>query len=210
MASWTVDKSRILQRTEIRRILDESTRKGRRSLNTRMNRIVFRLACCAGLRVSEISNLRLADVQVDNTQPKIRIRKEIAKGRRPRKVPLTWDEGTLRDLSDWKRFRREQGANEDAWFVCSQHRDTLGSQLDRRNLRRRFKTCCQCLGGERQAEITIHDGRHTFISHALHANRSLTEVRFAVGHSSVGTTSIYAHLVDDDTGVGNLFKFDQS
>jgi len=209
MATWTVDRSRILQRSEIRCILEDLARKGRRSLNTRMNRIIFRLSCCAGLRVSEISNLCLADIQVDSSQPKIRIRKEIAKGRKPRKVPLTWDEGTLNDLRDWKRFRREQGADDDALFVCSQHRDSLGNVLDRRNLRKRFKAACRCLGRERQAEITVHDGRHSFVSHALHGNRSLVEVRSAAGHASVGTTSIYAHLVDHDTGIGNLFKFDR-
>jgi site-specific recombinase XerC len=172
-----------------------------------MNRVVFRLASCAGLRASEIAGLTLADVQVDSTQPKIRVRKEIAKGHKARKVPLTWDAGTLADLRDWKRFRRGQGAGDDAPFVCSQHRDALGNALDRRGLRKRFKACCKCLGRERQAELTIHDGRHSFVSHALHGGRSIVEVRAAAGHNSLATTSIYAHLVDTDDKVGNLFDF---
>jgi site-specific recombinase XerC len=44
------------------------------------------------------------------------------------------------------------------------------------------------------------------ISHALHAGRSVVEVKEAAGHSSLATTSIYAHLVSSDDGkIGNLF-----
>ena len=207
MATWTVDRSKILQPREIKLILADLARKGRRSLNTRMNRVIFRLACCAGLRVSEIGGLTLADVQVDSTRPQIRVRKEIAKNHRPRKVPLTWDQGTLDDLREWKRFRRERGADDNARFVCSQHKDALSNALDRRNLRLRFKSCCKCLGPERQSELTIHCGRHSFISHALHRGRSITEAREAAGHRSIQTTSLYAHLVEDSGEIGNLFDF---
>ncbi len=208
MATWTVDKSRILQPDEIRRVLEDLARKGRRSLNTRMNRVIFRLACCAGLRASEIAGLVMGDVQVDSSQPKIRARKEITKGHKARKVPLTWDQGTLDDLRSWKRFRREQGADDNARFICSQHKDTLGNALDRRNLRKRFKVCCKCLGPERQAEMTIHNGRHSYVSHSLHGGRDVAAVREAVGHSSLSVTSLYAHLVEDSCEIGNLFKFD--
>lgn len=186
MATWTVDKSKILQPHEIKRVLAELARKGRRSLNTRLNRVVFRLACCAGLRASEIAGLILADVQLDSTRPQIRVRKEIAKCKKARKVPLTWDEGTLNDLREWKRFRREQGAGDDARFVCSQHRDTLGNPLDRRNLRKRFKVACKCLGTERQTELTIHHGRHSFVSHALPVTQEIAAGSTAECHAVRG------------------------
>jgi integrase/recombinase XerD len=207
MSTWTVDRSKILQPDEMARVLTELRRKARRSVNTRTNLIVFRLAACCGLRASEIAGLTVGDVMVDNSRPSIRIRREIGKGHKARKVPLTWDAGTLADLVEWKRFRREQGAADDDRFVCSQHCDSLGNPLDRRNLRKRFRVSCKVLGRERQAELTIHDGRHSFVSHALHGGRSIVEVRSAAGHSSLATTSIYAHLVDTDDKVGNLFDF---
>jgi len=207
MSNWLVDRTRVLQRDEIALVLTDLRRKARRSTNSRMNMAIFRLATCCGLRASEIAGLVLADIQVDNSRPSIRVRREIGKGRKPRKVPLTWDAGTLADLVEWKRFRREQGAADDDRFVCSQHCDSLGNPLDRRNLRKRFKACCKALGRERQAGLTIHDGRHSFVSHALHGGRSIVEVRAAAGHSSLATTSIYAHLVDTDDKVGNLFDF---
>jgi integrase len=37
--------------------------------------------------------------------------------------------------------------------------------------------------------VTIHHGRHTFISHALAGGRTLAEVRDAAGHANVSITS---------------------
>src|SRR6266404_8952952 len=61
---------------------------------------------------------------------------------------------------------------------------------------------------ERLRMLTIHHGRHTFISHALAGGRTLPEVRDAAGHANVSVTSCYLHvMVDEDTCVGNLFRF---
>jgi site-specific recombinase XerD len=55
--------------------------------------------------------------------------------------------------------------------------------------------------------LTIHHGRHTFISHALAGGRTLAEVRDAAGHANVSITSQYLHVVVEDEGVGTLFNF---
>ena len=55
--------------------------------------------------------------------------------------------------------------------------------------------------------LTIHHGRHTFISHALAGGRTLAEVRDAAGHSSVLVTSAYLHVAVEDQGTeGDLFR----
>lgn len=203
MATWTINRNKVLTKSEILAVLADLKRKARRSINTRMNLILFRLATCCGLRASELTRITLDDVRVGNTSPSIRVPKHIGKGRKGRIVPLTFDQGTLDDLRAWKQFRIEQGSD---LFICCQSKGSVGNQIDRRNARKRFKACCKVLGRERRAEVTIHHGRHSFISHALHAGRSIVEVQSAVGHSSLGTTSLYAHLVGDDDGaVGNLF-----
>jgi site-specific recombinase XerD len=64
------------------------------------------------------------------------------------------------------------------------------------------------LGKARQKTLTIHHGRHTFISHALAGGRSLAEVRAAAGHANISVTGGYLHVVvDDEEAVGNLFQF---
>ena len=207
MPSWKLTRDKVLTIDEIRRVLADLRRKAARSVNTRMNLVLFRLSTCCGLRASELCGLSLDDVRVSSDRPTIRVPKAIAKGRKTRIVPLTFDQGTLDDLRAWKTFRQSQGARGPDLFLCSQHKDSHGSKIDRRNARMRFKVACKCLGSERQSQLTVHHGRHSFISHALHGKKSIVEVRDAAGHASLATTSIYAHLVgDDDDTIGNLFS----
>ena len=66
---WRIDATKILTKREIAAVLADLHRKAPRSANTQMNLVIFRLACCCGLRVSEISGLRLADVRVGIARP---------------------------------------------------------------------------------------------------------------------------------------------
>lgn len=201
-----MDSTKILTRQEIVEVVTELTRK-RRSVNTRQNLVIFRLSTCCGLRVREIVGLDLRDIKADNGRPHIIVRRETGKGRKARKVPLWWDGATLAAIQKWKEERFLQNACSDDPFVCSQAVSTKYKRLSRRNAQNRWKVSTKCLGAERQAMLSIHCGRHSFVSHALAGGRSLAEVRDAVGHSNVSTTSIYLHIVPDDGAVGDLFSF---
>lgn len=209
--SWQVDATKILSRGEIATVLADLKRPAkRRSPNTRQNLVIFRLATCCGLRASEIVGIKLCDVRVGIARPHIRVPKAIAKGGKGRRVPLWWDRGTLEDLTAWRDERVSRGAAQGNHFVCAQSKAVYGRKLSRHNARARFISMCRCLGSERQQELTIHVGRHSFVSHALASGkRSLAEVRDAAGHSSLAITSIYAHVATDDEGQpGDLFDFD--
>jgi integrase/recombinase XerD len=202
-----VDATKILTRRELAAVLADLARKAPRSANTRMNLILVRLSCCCGLRVSEIAGLRISDVRVEPSRPHIRIRRGASKGGRPRMVPLWWDAGTLADLKRWKEERLRQGSAPDGQLVGSLRSSRHGTRLSRHTLRRRFRTACKALGRERLEVLTIHHGRHTFISHALAGHRTLAEVRDAAGHANVSITSAYLHIAVDDDAVGELFRF---
>jgi integrase len=205
-STWNIDASQILSRQELAAALTDLKRRSARLPNVQMNLAIVRLACCCGLRASEIGGLRLGDVRVDVGRPHIVVRAEYAKLNRPRRVPLWWDAGTLADLSAWRDYRREQGARSNDPFVCSLQRATFGDHLNRHVLRRRFHTACVVLGWDRLRTLTIHHGRHTFISHALAGGRTLAEVKAAAGHASLLTTSVYLHVVvDEREEVGDLF-----
>ncbi|MBX3440863.1 MAG: site-specific integrase [Planctomyces sp.] len=101
--------------------------------------------------------------------------------------------------------------------MCSQAAGTnsrssgpsFGKPLTDRNAQTRFKTAIRCLGPDRVKVLSIHCGRHSFVSHALAGGRTLAEIRDAAGHANVSTTSIYLHTVrNDDEPVGTLFDFD--
>jgi integrase len=74
-------------------------KRASRYANARRNLVIVRLACCCGLRASEIGGLQLDDVVVGVPRPHLRLRRETTKGKRPRMVPLWWDAGTLADLA---------------------------------------------------------------------------------------------------------------
>ena len=52
---WTVDVTRILTRRELATVLVDGRAQADRSLNAQRNLIIVRLACCCGLRVSEMA-----------------------------------------------------------------------------------------------------------------------------------------------------------
>lgn len=208
-----IDFTRILSRAEIATVVAELRRK-RRSPNTRQNHVIFRLACFCGLRVGEITKLRLSDVRIAGDRPHIRIPASISKSRRGkdrrrvgRKVPLWWDAVTMGELAEWKMERQRHGAGDEDPFVCSQAQGTFGKPLSVRNAQHRFKTALRILGAERQSELSIHCGRHSFCSHALAGGRNLVEVRDAAGHANVSTTSLYLHATDDSAEKGDLFSW---
>ncbi len=148
----------------------------------------------------------MSDVRVEGARPHVRIRRGAAKGGRPRNVPLWWDAGTWADMTAWKKDKLAKCPNADLPFVASLWDGRLGIRMSRHTLRKRYRTACKVLGLARLQTLTIHHGRHTFISHALAGSRSLAEVRDAAGHANVSITSAYLHvLIDDHDEVGNLF-----
>jgi integrase len=120
-------------------------------------------------------------------------------------VPLWLDKGTLDDLAAWKANRIAQSGNVADPFLVPGKATAESRTFSRHTLRKRFRTACKVLGVDRLDGLTIHHGRHTFISHALAGKRKLAEVRDAAGHANVSITSTYLHVAVDDGGVGELF-----
>jgi integrase len=116
-SAWHVDPVKILTRRELTVVLIDLGSRSARSANLRMNKVILRLACCCGLRVSEIGAVRLSDVCVGAGRPHLRIGPKGAKGKKPRIVPLWWDAGTLEEIIAWKREREVQGGRPDDAFV---------------------------------------------------------------------------------------------
>ena len=73
-SNWHINSTSILSRRELAAVLADAKAKSAKSANAWRNLIVFRLACCCGLRVSEISQLQMADVIVNVDRPHIRLR----------------------------------------------------------------------------------------------------------------------------------------
>ncbi|MBX3411860.1 MAG: site-specific integrase [Pirellulales bacterium] len=207
MPTMKIDRVKILTKAEIGAVLADLRRK-RRSTSTRLNHVVFRLSCCLGCRVSEIRGLSMANVKLEGNRPHVYIPGSIAKRGKARRIPCWWDQGTLATLRAWKAERAAQGATSSDPFIASPSKHRRGQRLSVRTLQARWRTAIKCLGPERVSVLSIHSGRHSFVSHSLNGGRSLAEARDAAGHASASVTSLYLHSVpDDDNTVGNLFDF---
>jgi integrase/recombinase XerD len=199
-----INALKILSQDEVRAVIADLRRK-RRYASNRLNLIVFRLATCCGLRVSEIVGLNMGDVKIDSDRPHIQVRAAIAKRHRARTVPLNLDGDTLADLTAWKARRTQARALATDAFVCSTQAADSGRRLSIRRGQRKFKQAIKVLGKERVAGVSVHSGRHTFCSRMLDAGKSLAQVRDWAGHASVQTTNLYLHAYDDEHLVGNAF-----
>ena len=186
--SFEIDRGKVLSLAEVAHTLNETRRKAKRSKTTRRSLILFELATCCGLRVSEICGLRLRDIQL-GLNPLIRVPATIAKGSKARTVPLNWEPGTLADVTAWVAARLADGAGPDSFVLLTRS----GSPMHRTAARRMFSHVVEAATGR---PATIHHGRHTFVSLALAAGVNIQAVRSAAGHASLATTSLYAHLVD--------------
>jgi integrase len=137
-----LDATKILTRRELAVVLNDLKRKAPRSKNTRLNLALFRLACCCGLRASEIAKLQVGDVRTELARPHVRIRNGAAKGRRSWTVPLWRDAGTLEDLMAmaWKADWLRAGAEYDEPFLASLIPGRAVKPFSRHTLRKRFLT----------------------------------------------------------------------
>jgi hypothetical protein len=84
--TWHIDSTCILSRRELAAVLADAKAKATKSANAWRNLVVFRLACCCGLRVSEIAQLEMGDVIADVERPHLRLRRGATKGGKSRTV----------------------------------------------------------------------------------------------------------------------------
>ncbi len=203
----TLSAVRILSVADMQQVVRGLRSRARRSKSAKLNLTLFRLAACCGLRVKELTGITLANVKLNSSKPHIYIPADVAKGGRPRMVPLWWDEATLADIEKWRDLRVAAGAASGDPFLCGTRTHVAGKRMARRSAQARWERVIRShLGIETAEAVSIHGGRHSFCSNALAGGRSLIEVRDAAGHASVATTNIYLHLATQDDAVGSLFE----
>lgn len=198
----SLSPTKILTRAEIMAVLDDLAT--RRSKNGRVNSVIFGLATACGLRASEIAQLQMRDVRVQDARSHIVVRAKLKRGK-PRTVHLWWDRANMAVVLDWHTQRVAEGAHAGDPFVCTQSVSRFGGPLHRNSVRAKFRVACRVLGPDRLANLTTHHGRHTCGTFAA-LHHPLAAVRDMLGHASISTTSIYLHVpTGDDDELGDLF-----
>lgn len=158
--------------------IDVSTPEGQR------NRAIIEMLYGSGLRVSELVNLRISDMALNEGFMRI-----TGKGSKQRLVPVS-DEAKLQ-FALWLRCRhesiREQPGQEDFAFL-----NRRGHQLTRVMIFTVIKQLCARAGI--QKTISPHTLRHSFATHLLQNGADLRVIQQLLGHEDITTTEIYTHL----------------
>jgi len=141
-----------------------------------------------GMRVSEVVNLQLDDVDLPNEELMVTMR---GNDRRGREVPL--DQNMKSILGNYLAEGRPflvKDPSETALFL--NHR---GQQLTRQGLWLIIKSYAR--DAELDSEVTPHTLRHSFAQHKLNSGSNLEEVQKLLGHANISTTQIYTQIEEE-------------
>jgi integrase/recombinase XerD len=157
------------------------------------DKAMLELLYATGLRVSELVALELTDVSLDE-----RTCRCVGKAGRERILPL--GETAVTALEEYLDIARSQlargaAAKTDALFL--NHR---GKRLTRQGFWLILKGYADDAGLH---DLTPHMLRHSFAAHLLGNGAELREVQERLGHASLSTTQIYAHMPGSRGGKAN-------
>ncbi|MGI8467210.1 MAG: site-specific tyrosine recombinase XerD [Pyrinomonadaceae bacterium] len=170
---------KFLNQTEIEQLLlipDVSQEIGLR------NRAILETMYAAGLRVSEVCDLKISDVELDAGILTCK-----GKGGKTRKVPL--GKSAVEWLKRYLIFRRKKEKIEiNNLFVSS-----LGKRISRQEIFKMVKECGEKIGRE---DVSPHTLRHSFATHLIQNSADVRSVQQMLGHADISTTQIYTHITD--------------
>lgn len=145
------------------------------------HRLMLMLAYSAGLRISEVINMKLADI--DSRRMVIHLHG--AKGKRDRMVMLS--EYFLEELRDYYRLYRPKE------YVFE---GQGGGKYSARSIQLFFQRSVKEAGIRKR--VTFHSLRHCFATHLLESGTDLRRIQKLLGHQSIKTTLRYTHVSNND------------
>ncbi len=145
---------------------------------------LFDLIYSCGLRISEVKNLDLKDVDMKERMVRI-----FGKGSKERYVPIP--EKTINNINLYLTVSRpsllKDKRNQKAFFV-----NRYGERLSDAAIRKRFHKYLKL--PDISASGTVHTLRHSLATHLLDRGVDLRIVQEVLGHSSLAATQVYTHL----------------
>lgn len=161
--------------------IDLSTKEGPR------NRAILETLYSSGLRVSELTDLRISNVYHDLGFVRV-----IGKGNKERLVPI--GSTALKHIGIYQNQVRVhvtiKPGNEDILFL-----NKRGTKLSRVMIFTLIKDLANKIGMKKN--ISPHTFRHSFATHLIEGGADLRAVQEMLGHESITTTEIYTHLDRD-------------
>lgn len=147
------------------------------------NRAIIEVLFSCGLRVSELVNLKLSSLYIEEQYVRV-----MGKGSKERLVPIS--PRALKELDYWFMDRRQlkiKPGEEDYVFL-----NRRGAHLTRTMILIMIKRQAEEAGI--QKTISPHTLRHSFATALLEGGADLRVIQALLGHESIGTTEIYTHI----------------
>lgn len=157
--------------------IDRGSREGQR------NCAILETLYSCGLRVSELCNLKISDLYLNEGFIKVE-----GKGNKQRLVPIS--PRAVSELNDYFLVRGEKVIKpgfEDYVFISN-----FGKNISRIMVFHIIKELANQIGLKKS--ISPHTFRHSFATHLLEGGANLRAIQCMLGHESIGTTEIYTHI----------------
>ncbi len=147
------------------------------------NRAIIEVLFSCGLRVSELVNLKLSDLYIDEEYVRV-----MGKGSKERLVPIS--RKAIDELKNWfydRNLMKIKPGEEDFVFL-----NRRGAHLTRTMILIMIKSQAKDAGI--QKTISPHTLRHSFATALLEGGADLRFIQALLGHEDIGTTEIYTHI----------------
>ena len=150
------------------------------------NKAMLELMYGTGLRVSELVNLKLNDIDLNQE-----IVRTFGKGSKERIIPIgEFASESLKVYINNYRNSMLKKYNNDYLFL-----NNHGNQMTRQGFFKIIKNLAKEKGIEK--ELSPHTLRHSFASHLLKYGADLRTIQELLGHSDISTTQIYTHITNE-------------
>ncbi len=150
------------------------------------NAAMIELLYAAGLRVSELLNLKIADINREAGFVKV-----LGKGSKERIVPIgMYAKKSIEEYIKKSRPKLIKEKTSPYIFVAR-----AGTPLTRQGFWKIIKKYAKQAGITKK--ITPHTFRHSFATHLLEGGADLRAVQKMLGHADISTTQIYTHVASD-------------
>ena len=148
------------------------------------NRAILEVLYSCGLRVSELTNLKLSNIRFKEGYVKV-----IGKGNKERFAPIGSSAIKFLNiyLNEIRNHQDIQKGSEDIVFL-----NRRGNKLTRVMIFTIIKQLAEKIGMKKK--ISPHTFRHSFATHLIEGGADLRAIQEMLGHESITTTEIYTHL----------------
>jgi len=144
--------------------------------------IIIELLFATGVRVSELSGLKIENIDLNSWSVKI-----LGKGNKERLIQVC-NPDTKRMLNRYHHYFKEKIQLSGGYFLVNR----LHKQLSEQSIRLTVKKYSKKAGILRN--ITPHVFRHSFATLLLEKSVDIKYIQHLLGHSSIVTTQIYTHV----------------